>query len=192
MILASGSPRRAEILKTCGFVFDVIMPQADEKMDLGLPVNEACEKVALQKALEVCEKINEGVIVSADTIVVLDGQIMGKPVDDEDAFRMLKALSGKEHEVITAVTLAVKDTGGVKTDVFSESSKVFMKDITDEEIIEYIRTREPADKAGGYAVQGRGALFIEKIEGDFFNIMGLPVSRLYDHIKRLEIEIAQG
>ncbi len=187
IILASGSPRRAEILRNCGINFEVIVPQTNEIMDLTITPEKACEKVAFEKALSVCEKIEEGVAVSADTIVLINGRILGKPIDEQDAFNMLKMLSGKQHNVITAVAVAVKTRNTLKTDIFSETTKVFMKTLTDYEINSYIKTGEPMDKAGSYGIQGKGSLFIEKIEGDFFNVMGLPISRLYERFKALDM-----
>lgn len=180
IILASGSPRRREILQGVGAAFKIMISDAEEIIDASLPPYFTAEKLSLLKASDIASKLSaegkEAVVIGADTIVVKDGEILTKPKDKDDAIRMLTLLSGKSHEVITGVT--VIDTKTAKSESFYESTKVYFKKLTEDEILAYTETNEPYDKAGSYAIQGKGALLIEKIEGDYFNVVGLPVCRL--------------
>lgn len=180
IILASGSPRRREILQGVGATFKIMISDAEEIIDASLPPYFTAEKLSLLKASDIASKLSaegkEAVVIGADTIVVKDGEILTKPKDKDDAIRMLTLLSGKSHEVITGVT--VIDTKTAKSESFYESTKVYFKKLTEDEILAYTETTEPYDKAGSYAIQGKGALLIEKIEGDYFNVVGLPVCRL--------------
>ena len=180
IILASGSPRRREILQGVGAAFKIMISDAEEIIDASLPPYFTAEKLSLLKASDIASKLSaegkEAVVIGADTIVVKDGEILTKPKDKDDAIRMLTLLSGKSHEVITGVT--VIDTKTAKSESFYESTKVYFKKLTEDEILAYTETTEPYDKAGSYAIQGKGALLIEKIEGDYFNVVGLPVCRL--------------
>ena len=180
IILASGSPRRREILQGVGATFKIMISDAEEIIDASLPPYFTAEKLSLLKASDIASKLSaegkEAVVIGADTIVVKDGEILTKPKDKDDAIRMLTLLSGKSHEVITGVT--VIDTKTAKSESFYESTKVYFKKLTEDEILAYTETNEPYDKAGSYAIQGKGALLIEKIEGDYFNVVGLPVCRL--------------
>ncbi len=180
IILASGSPRRREILQGVGATFKIMISDAEEIIDASLPPYFTAEKLSLLKASDIASKLSaegkEAVVIGADTIVVKDGEILTKPKDKDDAIRMLTLLSGKSHEVITGVT--VIDTKTAKSESFYESTKVYFKKLTEVEILAYTETNEPYDKAGSYAIQGKGALLIEKIEGDYFNVVGLPVCRL--------------
>ncbi len=172
IILASASPRRKELLTTAGVEFEVLVSDADETIPEGtLPV-DAAMLTAEKKALAVAEKCTDAVVIGADTIVVLDGRILGKPKDEADAKAMLRFLSGREHEVITGVCL----TDGIKTEKFAQVSKVKFYELTDAEIAAYVATKEPNDKAGAYGIQGKGCVLVEGIEGDYFNIVGLPVA----------------
>ena len=182
IILASGSPRRAEILASHGVDFTVMTSDADEKVEAGTEPKTACMYLALKKALAVRERVKEGIIVAADTIVVSDGEIIGKPVDEEDAFETLKKLRNGSHSVMTGVALC--DAGAENTRVFCEETHVFFSDYTDEDILAYIRTGEPRDKAGSYAIQGGWAEFVERIEGDYSNVVGLPWDRFFLELKR--------
>ena len=180
IILASGSPRRREILQGVGATFKIMISDAEEIIDASLPPYFTAEKLSLLKASDIASKLSaegkEAVVIGADTIVVKDGEILTKPKDKDDAIRMLTLLSGKSHEVITGVT--VIDTKTAKSESFYESTKVYFKKLTEDEILAYTETNEPYDKAGSYAIQGKGALLIEKIEGDYFNVVGLPVCKL--------------
>ncbi len=180
IILASGSPRRREILQGVGATFKIMISDAEEIIDASLPPYFTAEKLSLLKASDIASKLTaegkEAVVIGADTIVVKDGEILTKPKDKDDAIRMLTLLSGKSHEVITGVT--VIDTKTAKSESFYESTRVYFKELTYDEILAYTETNEPYDKAGSYAIQGKGALLIEKIEGDYFNVVGLPVCKL--------------
>ena len=185
IILASASPRRSEILKNLGIDFEVIVSDADEsKIDKNsVPVPIYVQELALIKATAVAEKlkIKSGLIISADTVVCLDGQVLGKPKNDEDAVKMLSMLSGKCHSVFSGI--CVMDAKNLKSVCSKEETKVYFDELTDEEIRNYVKTGEPSDKAGAYAVQGMGALFTKKVEGDFFNVIGLPIKKLSEILK---------
>jgi septum formation protein len=179
IILASNSPRRRELLKSLGVDFKIFPVEVEEiEGKKGISPVELVKKNALmkaQKTAELCQ--NEyNLIISADTIVVLDGEIIGKPKDEKDAIRILKKLRGKYHYVFTGI--AVWATPENVHYVSSVRSKVKMRDYSDKEIERYVATGEPIDKAGAYGIQGKGALLIEKIEGDYYNIVGLPLVRL--------------
>ena len=170
IILASASPRRKELLTTAGVEFEVLVSDADETIPEGTAPKDAAMMTAEKKALAVAEKCTDCVVIGADTIVVLDGRILGKPKDEADAAAMLRFLSGREHEVITGVCL----TDGTKTKKFAQVSKVKFYELTDDEIAAYVATKECNDKAGSYGIQGKGCVLVEGIEGDYFNIVGLP------------------
>lgn len=182
IILASASPRRQEILKNLGIDFEVSVSDADEsKIDKNsVPVSIYVQELALLKATAVAERIKNrnAIIISADTVVCLDGKILGKPKDEENAKEMLRFLSGKCHSVFTGV--CVMDAKTLKSVCAREESKVYFKELSDSRIEDYVKTGEPLDKAGGYAVQGLGGMLVEKTEGDFLNIIGLPANRLCD------------
>ena len=172
IILASASPRRRELLTTAGVEFEVLVSEADETIPEGTAPKDAAMMTAEKKALAVAEKCTDSVVIGADTIVVIDDKILGKPKDSADAYAMLRMLSGREHEVITGVCI----TDGEKTERFAQVSKVRFYELTDEEITAYVATKESDDKAGAYGIQGRGCVLVEGIEGDYFNIVGLPVA----------------
>lgn len=187
IILASASPRRREILQNIGIDFCVEVSEVDEDSvvfggDAGLYVQELALLKAASAAKRLDIKRNKGLLViSADTVVVLDNKILGKPKNEADAKAMLKALSGRTHSVMTGICVFRLSDGfsvceAVKTDV------VF-KELSDELIESYVATKEPLDKAGAYGIQGKGAILAERIEGDYFNVVGLPISRLYDILK---------
>ncbi len=179
VILASQSPRRKELLRLITEDFSVITADVDETVDPALEAHETVMNLALKKAIAVAESNKESLVIGADTVVVLDGEILGKPKNREHAYKMLKSLSGNTHKVLTGVCIALGDT--VKT--FYVSSNVKFYDLTDEEINEYIATGEPDDKAGAYGIQGKGSLLVEKIDGDYFNIVGLPIAELNKELK---------
>lgn len=183
-ILASKSPRRRELLAQIGISFIVRESRCEEKL-IGESAEEIVKGLALQKAEAVAEEAEEGrVILGADTVVVLDGKILGKPRDEADAFRMLLALQGREHKVYTGVALFRK--GGGEKISFAEETTVSVWPMSEEEIRAYIATGEPMDKAGAYGIQGRFAAFIRKIDGDYTNVVGLPLGRVYQEGKNLE------
>jgi len=182
IILASASPRRREILENLGFKFDVLISGADEtKLSCDIEPKLYVQEMALLKAGEAGKalgKSRDTLLISADTIVVIDGEILGKPKDKEDAFSMLSKLSGKTHEVITG--FCVMDLWSGEAVCRAEVTKVEFKNLTPEIIKAYIDTNEPMDKAGSYGIQGKGGILVKKIDGDYFNVVGLPVSSLTD------------
>ena len=193
IILASGSPRRTELLQTAGIVHEVVVSGADEDVQEENPAR-LVEMLSSRKAEEVYERLvqqepsGDLVVIGADTVVAADGKILGKPEDEEDARRMLRMLSGRSHHVYTGVTLCGR-IGSVRREVsFSEESTVHVAQLTEKEISEYIDSGEPMDKAGGYGIQGSFAAFIEGIEGDYYNVMGLPVRRVYTAVRDMMLQ----
>ncbi len=177
LVLASGSPRRAEILERAGWPHEIIVAGIDETL---FPNEEAAayvQRLARSKAEKVASGLDHGLVLGADTTVVVANQILGQPVDDADARRMLDLLNAKWHDVLTGV--AVVRVGG-ETRVAYETTRVRFAEMSDEEIDWYIGTGEPFGKAGAYGIQGKASLFIEQIEGDYFNIMGLPIRLVYE------------
>ena len=181
IILASASPRRKELLETAGAEFEIIVADVDETVPEGTLPEDAAVMTAEKKAVAVAENHRNSIVIGADTIVVAGGKILGKPADKADACRMLSMLSGIEHQVITGVCLACAD----KKITFAQVSKVKFYDLTDDEINTYVETGEPMDKAGAYGIQGKGCVLVEKIEGDYFNIVGLPVARVMKELNKL-------
>ena len=177
LVLASKSPRRSEILKNAGIDFTVRVADADETIPDGTKPENAVVFLAARKAMAV-ERAEDEVILGADTIVVLEDKILGKPKDKDDAYNMIKSLSGKVHSVFTGVCAM----GNGFSLTFAEETKVEFYPLSDEEINEYINTDEPYDKAGAYGIQGLASKFIRGIEGDYFNVVGLPVSSVYKKI----------
>lgn len=186
LILASGSPRRHELLKGLGIDHKKIKATGEEVLREKDPGAAALD-LARQKALEVSEKMGDGAVLGADTIVSYEGEILGKPRDAKEAFRMLKRLSGKTHTVYTGVSVVVKDKGKRREEGFFEATEVTFYALTDKEIHAYIVTGEPMDKAGGYGIQGRGAVLVKKIEGDYFNVVGLPLAKTFRMLKALGV-----
>ena len=177
LVLASGSPRRAEILERAGWPYEIIVAGIDETL---LPNEDAAayvQRLARSKAEKVASGLHQGLVLGADTTVVVADQILAQPVDEADARRMLDLLNAKWHEVLTGVALV--RVGG-ETRVAYETTRVRFAEITDEEIDWYIGTGEPFGKAGAYGIQGKASLFIEEIDGDYFNIMGLPIRLVYE------------
>jgi len=177
LVLASGSPRRAEILERAGWPHEVIVAGIDETL---LPGEEAAayvQRLARSKAEKVASGLEHGLVLGADTTVVVADQILGQPVDAADARRMLDLLNAKWHEVLTGVALV--RVGG-ETGVAYETTRVRFAEMSDEEIDWYLSTGEPFGKAGAYGIQGKASLFIEEIQGDYFNIMGLPIRLVYE------------
>ena len=190
IILASGSPRRKELLAQAGFDFEVEVSNADEDVTEGSPT-EMVEELAARKAQAVVNLHNKEeddcLVIGADTIVVLDGKVLGKPTDEEAAKAMLSALSGQTHQVYTGVALFSIKKGIVeKKKTFHECTDVTMVPITEKEIADYVASGDPLDKAGAYGIQGPAAIFISGIKGDYYNVVGLPVSRVYHEIEKYE------
>lgn len=172
-ILASASPRRKEILSNAGFDFEVIVSDADENISEDMTPEKTVEELAKRKALSVWESNKDAVVFGCDTVVAVDGKILGKPTDDEDAFNMLRMLSGKVHTVSTGVCICSAE----KLTVFSNTTRVEFYSLSDETIKSYIATGECRDKAGAYGIQGYGRVLVKEIKGDYFSVMGLPVSQ---------------
>ena len=173
LILASGSPRRRELLTLFGIPFVIRAADIDETMNPALPPETEVARVSRLKALAV-PRGAEDVVIAADTIVVCGGKVLGKPHSPEQAQSMLRLLSGRDHQVMTGCTVAAP----AGTETFTEVTDLHFRVLTDAEIRRYVASGEPMDKAGAYGVQGKGALLVEKLNGDFFNVMGLPVLRL--------------
>lgn len=172
-ILASASPRRKEILSNAGFNFEVIVSDADENISEDMTPEKTVEELAKRKALSVWESNKDAVVFGCDTVVAVDGKKLGKPADDEDAFNMLRMLSGKVHTVSTGVCICSAE----KLSVFSNTTRVEFYSLSDETIKSYIATGECRDKAGAYGIQGYGRVLVKEIKGDYFSVMGLPVSQ---------------
>ena len=178
VILASQSPRRKELMGLFHIPFTIRVSDADETMDPSLTPAEAVAQVSRRKA-EAVRREADDVVIAADTIVVCAGQILGKPKDTQDASRMLHLLSGRDHQVMTGMTLL----RGSRCITCTEITDIHFRELTDREINAYIATKEPMDKAGSYGIQGGAALFAEKISGDYYNVVGLPVCRLSQILK---------
>lgn len=179
IILASASPRRKELLATAGIEFTVKVADVEEKIDDGLTPAEVVRSLALQKAQAVADKNPEAIVIGADTIVVLDDVILGKPQSEENAVEMLTSLSGRSHTVYTGVALIKGD----KVRNFCEATQVEFYDLTEEDIDAYVATKDCMDKAGAYGIQTNGCVLIRKIDGDYFNVVGLPVSKVYRELR---------
>lgn len=181
VVLASQSPRRAEILTAAGIPFVVRKPEIDEQRRPGETPEEYVRRLALEKAQAV--RLGESeIVLGADTVVVLDGAVLEKPQDHQDAAGMLQALSGKRHEVLTGICL--RSAG--RTVIDAASTAVSFLPLDPEEISGYVRSGEPMDKAGAYAIQGLASRFVDRIEGCYFNVVGLPISLVYRHLKQLQ------
>lgn len=181
LVLASGSPRRKELLSTLGYDFEVIVSDVEEVVDHSLTVNEIVKSLAKQKAMAVFQENRDAIVIGSDTVVACDGQILGKPHSKQQCKEMMELLRNKSHSVITGVAILYDD----QIINFADEAKVYFDDISDEEIEKYIEMKEPYDKAGGYAIQGWAGKFISKIDGNYYSIVGLPVSTVYQHLKNI-------
>lgn len=202
IILASASPRRKELLEQIGLSFEICPAKGEEIITKTLP-EEVVQELSQQKAREVAAMLRQYaadhedlmtpqdiLVIGADTVVAAEGKILGKPKDEEDAFRMLSMLSGKTHAVYTGVTFIFLDKNGRAGEhTFFEKTEVTMYPISEAEIRRYIATGDPMDKAGSYGIQGKCAIFIEKINGDYNNVVGLPIARIYQELQKLGIDI---
>lgn len=187
IILASGSPRRQELLRQVGLEFEVIKSDYQEEMDKELPPQKLVEYLSAKKAEDVLDKCGDGLVVAADTVVDFSGKILGKPHTVEKARETLRAISGQKITVITGYTIVDKATGEKLSR--SVATDVYVKELTDEEIAGYVATGEPLDKAGAFAIQGKGAAIVSRIEGDYHNIMGLPLSSLLDDLQKFNLTV---
>lgn len=202
IILASASPRRKELLEQIGLEFEICPAKGEEIITKTIP-EEVVMELSKQKAEEVAAMVvafaeenkeittpSDILVIGADTVVAYDGQILGKPKDETDAKRMLSMLSGNTHSVFTGVTLVLIDKSGRAGEVvFYEKTDVTMHAMTEAEIERYVASGEPMDKAGAYGIQGKCAIYIEKITGDYNNVVGLPITRIYQELKKIGIDI---
>lgn len=187
MILASASPRRRELLGLFGCPFVVRAADIDETMDPSLPPEREVARVSRAKALA-AERQADDVVIAADTIVVCGGRVLGKPRTPQEAEQMLALLSGRDHRVMTGCTVV----RGEASETFTEITTLHFRPLSQREIRAYVATGEPMDKAGAYGIQGGGALFCQRMEGDYYNVMGLPVCRLGRSLSRLAPEVMEG
>jgi septum formation protein len=186
LVLASASPRRQELLRNAGIAFEAQAADIPEDPKPGERAEECAERLAREKALAVARQRPHDVVLGADTVVVVDGQILGKPSDATDAARMLRLLSGREHRVITGVCLVVRG----QPSVASETTLVTVSEITNEDIASYVASGEPMDKAGAYAIQGIASRWIPRIEGDYSNVVGLPVALLWRMLRGISSQFS--
>ena len=191
IILASASPRRRELLEQIGAVFEVCPSNAEEIMTSSVP-REVVQELSRCKGSEVFERTSGNVLViGADTVVAFQDSILGTPADAAMARDMLLRLQGNTHQVYTGVTLLLRQGGTVTQKSFYEKTEVVFYPMTGEEIAAYVRPGEPMDKAGAYGIQGKSAVFVEKIDGDYSNVVGLPLARLYQELKQMGIDIKE-
>ena len=187
IILASGSPRRKEILEKTGIKFKIVKSNFKEYLDPKLTPHELSQKLSLEKAKAVFKKYKNCIIIAADTFVVCNNKILGKPKDKKDAKEMLKFLSNKSYLIITGFTIINNDLK--KPITRSEETKVWMKKISTQDINDYVKTKEPFDKAGAYAIQGIAKKFIKKVKGNLSNAIGLPINSLLKELKKMGVEV---
>jgi len=185
IILASQSPRRKELLELAGIDHKVIVSEVEELLDADLDVEGQVQDLAIQKACVVAELYPSETIIGADTIVVVDGMILGKPKNEEDAFAMLRNLSGRKHQVMTGVSLINKEKELLTS--FVNVTDVEFYHVTDEWILNYIKSGEPMDKAGSYGIQGKGFELVKSISGDYYSVMGLPIAQLKRTLSHLNL-----
>ncbi len=182
IVLASGSPRRKSLFELMGFDFEVITSEVDEKEEEFIYPEVKVLELSYKKAVTVAENVNEGIIVGADTIVVLDDKIIEKPENEKHAKKMLRKLSGRTHLVYTGFTIFKKPDGRCVSE-YGKTEVTFRK-LADDEIDAYIATKSPMDKAGGYGIQDFGAVFVNKVNGCFYNVMGFPVTKFYSTMRQ--------
>jgi septum formation protein len=200
IVLASGSPRRKELLEKIGVEFTVDPSDYPEdwqstiqiNKDLGIALipEKLAQSISIRKAAAVAPKYPNAIIIAADTLGVLRGKVIGKPRTPDEARQMLQALSGKSHRVVTAFTIL--DSKNNKMVTRAVVTRVYFKKLDHAEIDNYVKTGEPLDKAGAYAIQGKGSIFVEKIDGDYYNVMGLPLNSLSESLKEFGVQILQG
>ena len=186
LILASASPRRQELLKLFGIPFSVRVADIDETMDPAASAYDEVARLSREKALAVKREAGD-IVIAADTIVVCEGRVLGKPHSEEEAFAMLLLLSGRDHQVMTGCTVLL----GERAETFTEVTDLHFRELSEKEIRRYVASGEPMDKAGAYGIQGGAALFCEKMDGDYYNVMGLPVCRLGQVLKKCAPEIME-
>ena len=190
LVLASASPRRATLLSQIGLTFDVHpsdVVESPHDIPSDNPASEVTQRLALLKAATVAQRFDEAIIIGADTLVSLDGELLGKPTDDANAFEMLTHLNGTRHEVVTGVALI--DAGTGREIVWAETTQVYFRELRNDEIAAYIASGEASDKAGAYGIQGRGAAFVRRIEGCYFNVVGLPLASFVEHLSNFQSNV---
>jgi septum formation protein len=188
LILASQSPRRKNLLKQIGMKFRIVPSRAAEVFSPHQSPGENAQRIALEKATDVAARLNRGIVIGADTIVVLDHHILGKPKSKDDAKRMLRLLSGREHSVFTGFALKDVETGRQIAGV--EETKVRFRKLTEQEIADYVTGGSPMDKAGSYGIQDDfGAVFIERVNGCFYNVVGFPLARFYSTLQKFAADL---
>lgn len=188
LILASGSPRRKELLELAGVPFEIVVSEIEETIGAYSSPADIVMSLALQKASAVAENYGDCVVLGADTIVTYESRILGKPSDENEAKEMLQLLSGKTHEVYTGVALIEKE----KTVTFYERTEVTFWELTEAEIDTYIASKEPLDKAGSYGIQGKGSIFVQHIQGDYYSVVGLPIARLVRELKQFDSDASHA
>ena len=186
IILASSSPRRKEILEKTGLPFIIDPSNSDEDMTQNLEPKDLAKALSLAKAKDVAKRHKNAIVIGADSIITLNGKVLGKPHTEERAIEMLTELSGSIHSAITGYTIIDTDSGKIVSDAVE--TKIYFRKLTQDEIKNYVATGKPLDKAGAYAIQGKGALFVEKIEGDYYNIMGLPLTAVVEKLKEFKLQ----
>ncbi|MEN8143824.1 MAG: nucleoside triphosphate pyrophosphatase [Gemmatimonadota bacterium] len=182
LVLASGSPRRQALFRQLGLEFDVRVTNIEEKALAGERAADTSERLAREKAAAAAPNSGE-MVIAADTMVVVDGRVLGKPIDEEDAVRMLVQMSGRSHTVVTGVAVLF----GGRMESATDRTEVWFRSLAEAEIRKYVATGEPLDKAGAYGIQGFGAALVKRVEGDFYNVMGLPIHLLLDLLQRFGV-----
>lgn len=183
IILASASPRRSELLRQVGIDFIAMPADVDEAYRGGETPSEHALRLAAEKALSVAGQVDEGIVIGADTVVIIDGRVLGKPVDRENAVAMLRTLAGRRHQVMTGMAVLGRPSGKMLQRL--EVTDVWFRELGDDEIKAYVQSGEPMDKAGAYGIQGKGALFVSRIEGCYNNVVGLPLFALGQMLKEM-------
>lgn len=187
VVLASASPRRRALLEQAGIEHTVVTSSCDEGFDPSLTPEEAVKLLSCRKAKTVAEKLSyDCVVIGSDTVVSLDNKILGKPKDEKQAEEMLLSLSGRVHKVYTGVTFVHRQNENIEYTTISDCTSVFFRKLDVDEIKRYIATGEPMDKAGAYGIQEKGAVLVEKTEGDFYTVVGLPIVKVYEYLKKFE------
>lgn len=190
LVLASASPRRAELLQQVGIPYRVVKPRVEEKVTDIIAPEKVVLDLAWRKALDVAARVNEGHILAADTLVVFKNRVIGKPSGGQEALEILSNLSGREHDVYTGLVLFNSGSEEYREGV--SRTRVWMKRLAEKQLKQYVATGEPADKAGAYGIQGKGALLVEKIDGCYFNVVGLPLGLLFDLLTQMGLQIWLG
>lgn len=191
VILASGSPRRKEIMDNLGIKYTAVPSSKEEHMSDDIEPSELVRQLSAMKASDILEEAEPGsVVIGADTVVAIDGHVLGKPKDGPDAYEMLKILSGRQHHVFTGICIIIKQLDGkIRKKSFYSDTLVNVYEMSDNEINTYIATGEPMDKAGAYAIQGLFAPYIQSIEGDYYNIVGFPIASIYHELRDMGIDL---